>query len=162
MASNGLVANPKKTSLVILNQKERKDEKISITIGLDSVSQENSAKLLGITLDSNQGWKSQMYGPGGMIMSLNSRMFTFRRLRNFHLSNSSLLKLVDGLFMSKIRYGLQLIGKVRLTESDPSNKDIENIQKVQNKLLRMLTKTKLMDMVSTATLLKQTTSLFCK
>ena len=90
-----------------------------------------------------------------MIMSLNRRLFTIRRLRN-HLSNSFLLKLVDGLFMSKIRYGLQLIGKVRLTESDPSNKDIENIQKVQNKLLRMLTKTKLMDMVSTATLLKQT------
>ena len=90
-----------------------------------------------------------------MIMSLNRRLFTIRRLRN-HLSNSFLLKLVDCLFMSKIRYGLQLIGKVRLTESDPSNKDIENIQKVQNKLLRMLTKTKLMDMVSTATLLKQT------
>ena len=87
-----------------------------------------------------------------MIMSLNRRLFTIRRLRN-HLSNSFLLKLVDCLFMSKIRYGLQLIGKVRLTESDPSNKDIENIQKVQNKLLRMLTKTKLMDMVSTATLL---------
>ena len=88
-------------------------------------------------------------------MSLNRRLFIIRRLRN-HLRNSSLLKLVDGLFMSKIRYGLQLVGKVRLTESDPSNKDIENIQKVQNKLLRMLTKTKLMDMVSTATLLKQT------
>ena len=85
-------------------------------------------------------------------MSLNRRLFIIRRLRN-HLRNSSLLKLVDGLFMSKIRYGLQLVGKVRLTESDPSNKDIENIQKVQNKLLRMLTKTKLMDMVSTATLL---------
>ena len=94
-------------------------------------------------------------------MSLNRRLFIIRRLRN-HLRNSSLLKLVDGLFMSKIRYGLQLVGKVRLTESDPSNKDIENIQKVQNKLLRMLTKTKLMDMVSTATLLKQTTRLFCK
>ena len=85
-------------------------------------------------------------------MSLNRILFIIRRLRN-HLRNSSLLKLVDGLFMSKIRYGLQLVGKVRLTESDPSNKDIENIQKVQNKLLRMLTKTKLMDMVSTATLL---------
>ena len=80
MASNGLVANPKKTSLVILNQKERKEEMISITIDKDSVTQENSAKLLGITFDSNQDWKSQIYGPGGMIMSLSRRLFTIRRL----------------------------------------------------------------------------------
>ena len=58
--------------------------------------------------------------------------------------------------MSKIRYGLQLIAKVRLNETDPSNKDIESIQKVQNKLLRMLTNTKLIDMVSTSTLLSKT------
>ena len=66
------------------------------------------------------------------------------------------MKLVDGLFNSKIRYGLQLIAKFRLNESDPSNKDVENIQKIQNKLLRMLTNIKLLDMVSTSTLLIKT------
>ena len=49
-----------------------------------------------------------------------------------------------------------ILGKVRLKESDPINKDIECIQKVQNKLLRMLSNTKLLDMVSTSMLLKQT------
>ena len=38
------------------------------------------------------------------------------------LSTESLMKLVGGLFMSKIRYGLQLLGKVRLNELDPVNK----------------------------------------
>ena len=88
-------------------------------------------------------------------MALNRRLFSIRQLRN-HLNTTSLMKLVDGLFISKIRYGLQLIGKVRILESDPSNKDIENVQKVQNKLLRMFTNTKLQDMVSTSSLLKQT------
>ena len=50
----------------------------------------------------------------------------------------------------------QLLGKVRLNESDPINKDMECIQKVQNKLPRLLTNTRLLDMVSTATLLNQT------
>ena len=59
----------KKTTLIILNQKERKDEIISIKIGNDYVSQEKSAKLLGVTFDANQGWKTQIYGPGGVIMS---------------------------------------------------------------------------------------------
>ena len=58
--------------------------------------------------------------------------------------------------MSKIRYGLQLLGKIRLNESYPINKDMECIQKVQNKLLRLLTNTRLLDMVITPTLLNQT------
>ena len=76
MAPNGLVANPRKTSLIFLNQKERKEDEISIMIGKEQVTQEKSAKLLGITFDSNQGWKSQIYGPDGMIMALNRRLFT--------------------------------------------------------------------------------------
>ena len=155
MASNGLVANPKKTSFVILNQKVRKNEAISIKIGNDVVFQEKSAKLLGMSFDANQGWQTQIYGTGGTIMSLNRRLFVIRRLKN-HLNNSSLLKLVDGIFTSKIRYGLQLLGKVRLQDSDPINKDFENIQKVQNKLIRLLTNTKLIDKVSTSSLLQKT------
>ena len=108
-----------------------------------------------MSFDANQGWQTQIYGTGGTIMSLNRRLFVIRRLKN-HLNNSSLLKLVDGIFTSKIRYGLQLLGKVRLQDSDPINKDFENIQKVQNKLIRLLTNTKLIDKVSTSSLLQKT------
>ena len=87
-------------------------------------------------------------------MSLNRRLFTIRRLRN-HLNDASLLKLVDGIFTSKIHYGIQLLGKVRMCDNDPTNKDFDNIQKIQNKLVRMLTKTSLTDKVSTASLLKK-------
>ena len=75
MASNGLVANPKKNSFILLNQKMRKEEVITIKIGNELVKQEKSVKLLGISLDSNQGWKSQIYGPGGVIMSLKQKVF---------------------------------------------------------------------------------------
>ena len=49
-----------------------------------------------------------------------------------------------------------MLGKVRLKASDPINKDFDNIQKVQNKLVRMLTKTNLLDKISTASLLAKT------
>ena len=91
-------------------------------------------------------------------MSLNRRLFAIRRLRS-HLDNKNLVKLADGLFTLKIRFGLQLLAKVRLCDSDPVNQDIENIQKLQNKLLRLLTNTKLLDMVNITTLLKQCNSL---
>ena len=47
------------------------------------------------------------------------------------------------------------MGKVRTSEVDPSCTDMDNIQKVQNKLARMITRTKLEDKVSTKSLLAQ-------
>ena len=51
---------------------------------------------------------------------------------------NSLKKLVDGWFTSKINYGLQLYGKVRVNNNDPTNGDIKAIQKVKNKMGRFL------------------------
>ena len=61
--------------------------------------------------------------------------------------------MVDGIFTSKIRYGLQLLGKVRLNAQDPVCADLREIQLIQNKLLRTLNGTKIKDKVSTVSLL---------
>ena len=53
-----------------------------------------------------------------------------------HVGAKSLLKLVDGLFKSKINYGLQLYGKVTVNYNGPTNGDIKAIQKVHNKMAR--------------------------
>ena len=105
MASNGLVANPRETYMVILNYKSKPGEEILIKIGNEVIKQERSAKLLGLTFDENQGWKTHIYGTGGLISKLNKRLFAIRRLRN-HINSASLMKVVDGLFTSKLRCGL--------------------------------------------------------
>ena len=51
--------------------------------------------------------------------------------------------MVDGIFNSKIRYGLQLLGKFRLTASDTVCADLKEIQLIQNKLMRILNGTSL-------------------
>ena len=53
MASNGLVANAKKTMLMFLKNKSNKDELMSIKIGQDTICEVASAKLIGITVDNN-------------------------------------------------------------------------------------------------------------
>ena len=83
------------------------------------------------------------------------RLFAIRRLKN-HISKKALFKVVDGIFTSKIRYGIQLFGKMRRCEEDPLNEDFEHIQKIQNKMMRIITGTKLQDRVSTKTLLSLT------
>ena len=151
MASNGLVANADKTSFLMLNCKKT-EEALKIRIGGDWVERETSAKLLGITFDDSQQWKSHIYGKGGLLSSLNSRLYIIRRLKN-HLSKKAVLKLVDGLFTSKIRYGLQLFGNVRTNTTDVECTDLKAIQLVQNKLLRHLNGSRVSDRISTVSLL---------
>ena len=66
-----------------------------------------------------------------------------------------IVKLVDGIFNSKIRYGLQLYGRARLENSDPTNQDFRSIQLIQNRLLRCLNGTKISDKISTDFLLNK-------
>ena len=47
--------------------------------------------------------------------------------------------------MSKIRYGVQLYGNVRMNEADPEQKLLGSIQVAQNKMARFLTGKKLLD-----------------
>ena len=51
------------------------------------------------------------------------------------------------IFMSKVRYGLQQLGKVRIAETDPLNKELEDIQIVHNKLVRLMNDKRLADKI---------------
>ena len=153
MASNGLVANSSKTSFLLLNA-GRTDYDVTVRIGEDQVKREESAKLLGIQFQDSLQWKNQIFGKGGLISSLNSRLYIIRRLKG-HLTLKNVLKVVDGIFTSKIRYGLQLIGKARTVRGDAVCADLWAIQLVQNKLLRLLNKSQVKDRISTVSMLEK-------
>ena len=104
------------------------------------------AKLLGMQFQDDLQWQCQLFGKGGMISALNSRIYMVRRLMS-HLSLKSVEKVVDGLFTSKIRYGLQLLGKVRLTNADPLCATFKALQLVQNRMLRVLNRSQVKDKV---------------
>ena len=152
MASNGLIANTKKTAMLFLNNRDKDQTPIQIHIGSEMVTQEQSAKLLGVTFNAKQKWNDHIHGTGGLLSSLNQRLFLIKRLKNF-LNQKALCKVAESIFMSKVRYGLQLMGKVRLSEEDPKNIDLWAIQKAQNKLVRLLAGSRLNDRVSTKSLL---------
>ena len=50
MASNGLVANPHKTTLMILNYKSLNQDPIEVKVGTNTIKQEKSSKLLGVKI----------------------------------------------------------------------------------------------------------------
>jgi hypothetical protein len=79
MASNGLVANLTKTTLMILNFKGK--EKVIIKIGEALISQVDNAKLLGVKIEENQDCKKQIQCPGGVVSALNQRLFLLKRMK---------------------------------------------------------------------------------
>ena len=87
-----------------------------------------------------------------MFAGLYGKYFVLRRLKNF-INKKALTKVANSIFVSKIRYGLQLLGKVRWNESDPLQAEMLAIQKVQNKMIRLLNGASLMDKISTKALL---------
>ena len=64
-------------------------------------------------------------------------------------------KLADSLYMSKVRYGLQLYGNVRTTTQGAEQKLMGSIQIAQNKLARFLNGNKLLDKIPTAQIYKE-------
>ena len=153
MASNGLVANATKTTFMLLNSHKKADEEpTEIKIGNALVKQESSAKLLGIKIEENQQWNEQINGTGGVIKSLNKRLFFIRRLKN-QIDDSRLSKIVDSIWNSKLRYGLQLYAKVRTSSECPMQSHMEKLQKTQNKLVRTLENVRIKDKNRTSDML---------
>ena len=155
MASNGLVANPTKTVFMMLNNKKKENEGTrKITVGDHQIQESKSTKLLGMQIDNDQKWKSHFCGKGGLLSALNQRLFMVKRMSN-HISKKNLHRIVDSLWTSKLRYGLQLCTEVRLTEEQPKSQLVTMVQRAQNKMLRVLDGARIVDRKSTKSLLEE-------
>ena len=93
--------------MVLNHSQDLQNIPIIINIGSAQIKAETSAKLLGMVLDSNQKWKSQIQGNGGTISNLNSRLYLLRRLSRV-ISMDRMQRISDSLYTSKIRYGVQV------------------------------------------------------
>ena len=136
MASNGLVANAAKTEFMLINDKSGGEAK-KVRVGEAEVTQSHCAKLLGRVMDDDLKWESHISGKGGLLSALNKRLFTIRRIAN-HIPRKMLKGVAESLWTSKLRYGLQLCGKVRLREEEAMEGNLKLVQIAQNKMLRVL------------------------
>ena len=81
-----------------------------------------------------------------MFSSLNSRLFIIKRISAV-ISRNRLNKIVDSLYTSKLRYSLQLLGKVRTIDEDSTNGLLAKLQVTQNKMARFLNGTSIADKI---------------
>ena len=85
-------------------------------------------------------------------------MYLIRRLSRV-ISQERIRRISDSLYTSKIRYGVQLFGKVRLNEHDPSESLLESLQITQNKFARFVHGSSLMDHINNKLIYKETSLL---
>ena len=104
-----------------------------------------------IYIDAKQKWDAHFNGSGGLIKALNKRTFIIRRVSD-QLPRNKIINLVHSIWMSKLRYGLQLCNKVRTKNEDPENGNMTSTQICQNKMLRMLDRVSLKEHIPSTVL----------
>ena len=104
------------SEFMLLNNKDKEVTK-KIKIESAEIQGVKSTKLLGITMDNDQNWTCHFWVKKGLCHSLNQILFAIRRIAN-HIAKYKVKHLVSTIWMLKLRYCIQLMHKVRLTEVD--------------------------------------------
>ena len=153
-ASNGLVANPGKTSLMIIRPKGTKPStKIKITLEGKEITESTCERILGIKVSNNLQWEPQI---AKVKQKINHGLYLLKRLQT-NLDRKSLKVLSEGLVTSHLRYcnTTYLSHKTQLSKNEACNKDMKSLQILQNKLLRIVLGVKLKDKVSISSMLDE-------
>ena len=86
-----------------------------------------STKLLGLTIDDKQNWKEEISGANGLVNALNHRIFTIRRITN-QIPKKDVIKIVQSLWMSKLRYSTVKLEQRVMTQSTKMSKQSKSLK----------------------------------
>ena len=160
---NGMVCSGDKTKLLILGTKElrksrliSRNKSINITVCNNDVKESVSERLLGLEIKNDLTWSAHLYGNGlkgkdkteGLITKLSKRVGMLKKVRKF-MKPKQIQAVTQGLFTSKLTFGLQVFGNVwgipslevgqrRFTSF--TKEDNRRLQVLQNKVLRLRTR----------------------
>ena len=154
MASNHLVANPKKTGFLLI-RRTQSTPPCTIKVGDVDIAEEETHRVLGLTISNTLSWTNHVYGKGQLLSSLHQRIGALKRI-TYHLPTKFLPQVAQAIVVSKLRYGVGLYGSVRMYEADPLPDVAKELQVVLNDTMRIATKTRLMDRIRITDLIDHT------
>ena len=151
MAVNRLAANDDKTHILVVKCGKDQPEKMTFQVGKKEIEERSHEKLLGMWVSNDLKWSHHL---SVLASKLNHRLFTLRRMEQV-VPRSLLKKVADGIFISKLRYGLAIFWPVRLEHSDPHPLCVHGIKVIFNRMLRLLCGTVQEDRMSVEKMLKK-------
>ena len=154
---NDMVVSSEKTKLMIVTTTANRASKLTqngisfnVSVCGNLKNETKSEKLLGITMNNQLNWKNHLYGDEeniGLVKELSKRVGMLRQIRKY--VNNTVFKLIlNGLFTSKLIYGITIYGGVwglpGVLNEDPINstsitkEDMRKLQVLQNSAIRLL------------------------
>ena len=154
MASNYLSANAQKTGFMLIRGGRLSTERV-IAVGDELIEEEANHRVLGIMVNNNLTWNEHVFAKGGLLSSVNQRVGALRRL-SYHVPRKFLPEIATALIASKIRYGIEIYGGIRVKEEDPLSASSKDLQIALNEGMRVAVGVRKRDRVRIADLTKQT------
>lgn len=150
MVANKLAANEIKTAALFIRPTNQTCySPIKLKLGTKLITKTKVENLLGISISSDLKWHVQIRS---LSQSLYHRLFIIQRLKQI-LTRKQLIRTATALFISKLRYCMEIYWPVRISENDPLPLDIQPINTIYNKLLRVITNKRLGDKISIRSML---------
>ena len=119
------------------------------------IAEEETHRVLGLTISNTLSWTSHVYGKGQLLSSLHQRIGALKRIA-YHLPSKFLPQIAQAIVVSKLCYGVGLYGSVRMHEADTLPDVAKELQVVLNDTMRIATKTRLMDRIRITDLMDRT------
>ena len=153
---NKMVVSGDKTKLLVVKTNASRNnlvgQEIQITVAEDVTEETSSEKILGVVVNNVATWKHHFYGDSdnlGLMKELSKRLGMLKKLRRF-LTEKKFKMVLNGLFISKLLYCITAWSCVwgvggGLDEQERravsmTKKDMRKLQTLQNKAMRILTK----------------------
>ena len=155
---NRMVCSGDKTKLLIIgtganraDKLERPGKVLQVAVEENIKKESQSEKLLGIVVNNIGTWRNHFTGDGeneGLLSKLSKTVGILRRLR-MHLTDPKFRIVANGLFSSKLIYGMTVWGGVwGLPGYDEETRngiavtkeDMRRLQVLQNQVMRMMTR----------------------
>ena len=153
---NKMVVSGDKTKLLVVKTNASRNnlvgQDIQITVAEDVTEETSSEKILGVVVNDVATWKNNFYGDSdnlGLMKELSNRLGMLKKLCRF-LTEKKFMMVLNGLFISKLLYCITAWSCVwgvggGLDEQERravsmTKKDMRKLQTLQNKAMRILTK----------------------
>ena len=133
------------------NKIENKNIWPEIKLGDEIIMESSSEKVLGVTVNNIITWSNHLYGDHeteGLIPGLSKRLGMLKKLRKF-MTNQKFSNIVEGIFTSKLMYGMNLWGGLwdipgtvdNSIRTSITKNDMKYLQVLQNKAMWLEIKT---------------------
>ena len=146
--SINLVNNADKAALIYNSGRKGAVDVTMNNIGGEALTSKRRDKLLGLEVSAELNWEEHV---DKLCKTLKQRMGLLRRIRH-KIKKEKLPIIAEAIFTSKIRYGLAVYSRPRMSETDPMDPELQKLQVLQNNMMRVVHGLKRADHINMAKL----------